>query len=396
MRVITSITLLLVFVFVSPFAMAQTQDAMTCREAIINLGFDDQPYSFEQGGILTTDLHRFGDITCSVGDDGVISELSLGLLTLGQDGIIGPEKLVLKEAIAASHEITVDNAREQRKRAIERAQIAFDEARTAAYEAEESRIFDYEKLKNQALDGLQGDGVPPELVRRLGVNPDDVRFQPMTPAKMIEASRRLKEENPTIEERMIALYSKAGSLAAEAYNDPEKFASDMKSQGVAVLESTKIGARTYANIAIEKTGEAFDLLSGADVCESIEIINATALDYAGGFASGAAAMAKTAKPGHAIMYIQRTYDELTVVRGVGYIRKSVTGVFITSKVVPAIPTTLTGAATATAVVYLGASGVCYVTSPEAKDDLEAATDFTFTLVGSAMDEVQKMFRYLTE
>ena len=94
--------------------------------------------------------------------------------------------------------------------------------------------------------------------------------------------------------------------------------------------------------------------------------------------------------------MQRTYDELTIIKGVGIISKSYSYGLIYSKVVPAIPTGVTGAATGAAVVYLGATGVCYVTSSEAKEQLEVARSYAFSALDGTRERVEKIVRYVME
>jgi len=224
-------------------------------------------------------------------------------------------------------------------------------------------------------------------------------FQSMSPAELRKLASKMKQleaKSPSWTELAEGYLEAAKSAAIEAYEDPQKAAEDLAQQGYELIEVTKSGTRQAYEVTVKKTGEVYELISEVDVCETVEVINNEAVSFAGGVVTGVATAAKAARPSRALVYIQRTYDQVTVIRGVGFVQRSFTSGLIATKVVPAIPAGVSGAATASAVVYLGATGVCYVTSPEAKEHLEAARSYSFSALDVAKEKVEAIIRYVAE
>ena len=61
--------LTLIFVLTSSTVVADTTDRQACEAAIEDLGFFRQSYSFEEGGVFRSEVHRFGDFACTVDDE---------------------------------------------------------------------------------------------------------------------------------------------------------------------------------------------------------------------------------------------------------------------------------------------------------------------------------------
>ena len=390
---------ILILSIVSSVAAAETTDRQSCQDAVEELGFHGLEYSFEEGGLLRPNIHRFGDLTCVVGENDKVQRIDLNGLALAENGLIGPNLLLLQEASQQASTALVERAKEQRQEAVRRAEVEYESRRKSAYQQEDARLREIGEHLRVAAQSLREGNPNKEAFEKLGVDVDDPRFHKLSAHALIDLAKAA-ELSGDQEETWLAMsrsyFSGAMDLASKAYADPASTASELKAQGIQIVERTKEGALSTYEAVIEKTGETYELIAGDGVCQTIEVINNKAVSYVGGAASGFAIAAKSARPSRVLLIIQRSYEELTVIRGVGYIQRSVSSGFIATKVVPAIPSTATGVAAAATVVYLSANGACYVTSPEAKEHLQAARSFTFSALDVAKDKAEAIIRNILE
>jgi len=346
--------------------------------------------------VFRSEVHRFGDFACTVDDEQRIETIHLNGVTVAEDGVVGPNLLLLREAVLQSSSVLEDLARKQREEAVARAMADYESRRKAAHELEDSRLQEVDALIAAAIQSVRAGSPNRDVFEKLGIDSDDARFQKLEPLDLVALVEAETMKEDTWASITQSYFDSAKDLALRVNEDPAGAALQFKALGFELVQKTQDGAESTYEAVVERTGEAYELIAGVDVCETIEVINNEAVSYIGGAASGFTAAAMTARPSRSLMMIQRTYDELTIIRGVGIIQRSVTSGFIATQVVPALPSSATGIAATSAVVYLGAAGTCYVTSPEAKEHLQAASSLTFSALNVAKEKAEAIIRYVME
>lgn len=373
--------------------LATTTDRNTCEAAIDELGFRDLEYSFEEGGILNSDVHKFGKVRCIVGSTSEIERIDIGNVVLAEDGVIGPHLLLLREAVVQSSKELRQLAKEKRKQSVDLAQREFEQKKLAAHKREDERLLAIEQSRNDALEAIALGNPRPEILAAMDVDSTDPIFSAMDASALSEllSDADLSE---TWSDKTKGYLEEAKIAAIVAYSNPSKLADDLKSQGLILIDKAKDSAKSTYEVVSLKTGETYELIMGAEICNAIEVLNGEAISYVGGMASGFASAAAVAKPSKSRLMVTNLYREVIVIKGVGFLSRSASSGFITTTVVPAIPTATAGLAGASAVVYLGTMGVCYVTSPEAKEHLEAAQSFSFSALDIAKERAEAIIQYV--
>ena len=293
------------FLLLAPeLASAATSDRQVCEAAIKELGYRPGSYSFKEGGLLGSDVHQFGDLNCIVSSDHVVQSIKDRGVILANNGVVGPNFLLLREVAKQSRDALVARASEERRKAVSQAEAEFETKRGVAHKQEDMRVAEVNQLFEVAMQSIR-DGKPRKpIFERMGINVDDPKFQKKTSqeiSRLVGASAEKSDQEKTWSDLAKSYVGGVWSYANSSYSDPSALAADLKSGGHVLIQKSKEGANSVYKAVVEKSGDVYDLITGGGLCKRIQVINSGAVSYVGGAVSGLATGALFSKASRTLL-----------------------------------------------------------------------------------------------